>query len=151
MTAVGQVRPAVRQRVAPDKPGPQLPARPPLRVVPPTHMGMRARRRRTRLLVSAFALLIALGMFAIVGAQVFLTQRQLHLDQMSQSLSEARMTNDQLALQVATLESPSRIVSEAESRLHMVTPPKVAYLAPQAKAPAPVKGVSAPAPTGAPG
>lgn len=132
MSSVGQVSPTPRAPVLPGERG--IPARPPLRIVPGNRPRLRARRRRARLLMMALGLLIAAGMFATVGAQVVLTQRQLHLDQMSQALSQAQMTNDQLELQVAKLEAPSLIVSEAETKLHMAPPASVVYLSPVALA-----------------
>jgi cell division protein FtsL len=144
MSAVEQVRSVSRSQVAPGSPASPAPARPPLRVVPPKQGGLRARRLRARLLVVTIGLLIATGMFANVGAQVVLTQRQLRLDQLNQTVAQVQTTNRQLALEVATLESPSRIVSEAESRLEMVIPPQVVYLTPGVEAPAiKVQGVPA--------
>lgn len=127
MSTVGQIRPVPRSPAAPG-----VTARPPLRVVPGNQPRRRPGNRRARVLVAAIALLIAGGMFATVGAQVVLTQRQLRLDQMNQNLSQAQLTNDQLALQVAKLESPSRIVSQAETKLHMAPPTQVIYLRPGA-------------------
>ncbi len=146
MTAVEQARSVRRAQVAPGSPASPGPARPPLRVVPPKQGRLPARRRRARFLVVTIGLLVATGMFAIVGAQVVLTQRQLRLDQLDQTLAQAKTTNGQLALQVATLESPSRIVSEAESRLDMAMPPEVVYLTPNAKVASKVQGVPAPLP-----
>lgn len=81
----------------------------------------------------AGALLVALGMLAVVVAHVVLTQRQYQLDRMTQELSQARVLHDQLQLRVAQLESPSRIVATAEQHLHMVVPPRVVYLSPGAQ------------------
>lgn len=151
MSAVGQVRP--NSRLAPNaavaRPlrGPDVtgaPTRPPLRVVPPDQIKLRARRRRDRALMITVGLIIALGMFAIVGAQVVLTQRQLRLDTMAQKLSQAQTSNDELQLQVATLESPSRIVSAAQTQLHMLLPTSVVYLTPGA-APGTIKVKGVPA------
>lgn len=136
MSTVGQVSPGGRAAAAPNtRPhgAPGAPKRPPLHVVPPVRVKLRGRRRRARVLMVTIGLSIALGMFAIVGAQVVLTQRQLRLDAMGQALSQAQTTNDQLQLQVATLKSPSRIVSEAETKLHMTVPTSVVYLTPGAK------------------
>ncbi len=136
MSAVGQVRPTTRTGViSPNRRPlgvPDSPTRPPLRVVPPGQIRLRARRRRAKVLMTAVGLVIALGMFVIVGAQVVLTQRQLRLDTMEQQLSKVQASNDQLQLSVAKLESPSHIVSEAESQLHMLAPTSVVYLTPGA-------------------
>ncbi len=148
MSALGQqVHSAGRGAAVPDQR--QVPeyrrdgsaTRPPLRVVSDP-VRLRARRRRSRALVISIGVFIAVGMFVIVGAQVVLTQRQIRLDNMGQSLSLAQVTNDQLQLRVANLESPSRIVSEAESQLHMILPTSVVYLTPGAKPASPkVKGL----------
>lgn len=128
MSSASQFSPTPRAPVLPGERG--IPPRPPLRVVPGSRPRLPAGRRRARLLMMALGLLVAACMFATVGAQVVLTQRQLRLDQMSQALSQAQMTNDQLELQVAKLESPSRIVSVAQTKLHMAPPASVVYLSP---------------------
>lgn len=148
MNAVEQLRQTTRPRIAPSGlPSPPAPIRPPLRVVPPKRVGPLVRRRRARLLMVTVGLMIASGMFAIVGAQVVLTQRQLRLDQVDQAISRLSISNGQLALDVASLQSPARIVSEAQSRLGMVSPASIVYLFPGAKpSVAKVPGVQATVP-----
>lgn len=143
--ATARARP---QRVEP-RPGPLpgalpgwRPEAPPLRVVP-RGPARRARRRRGRLLLATAAVLVVVGMFAVVGAHVLLAQRQFRLDTMTQELAQEQARHDDLTLRVAHLEAPSRIVTAAEQRLHMVVPPAVVYLVPGAHPSTKVKGVAA--------
>ncbi len=108
---------------------PQPARRPPLRIVSPPDPDARARRRR-RLLAGVLAGLACAGLFAIVGVRVLLAQGQPTVDRLESQLTEAQTENQRLRLDVARLESPSRIVSEARSRLGMVPPATVVYLPP---------------------
>ncbi|MGH9065794.1 MAG: hypothetical protein ACRD0L_17860, partial [Acidimicrobiales bacterium] len=132
------------QRVAP--PRPAAPSSPPLRVVPRRRLSAGARRRRARSLLVAAGLVVAMGMLAVVGAHVVLTQRQFRLDNLNQELAQAQVRKGELQLEEARLESPGRIVATAEQRLHMVMPTRVVYLSPGARPGAKEKGAPATAP-----
>ncbi len=103
--------------------------RTPLRIVGPPATEATSRRRR-RLWVGAFIGLACAGLFAIVGVRVLLAQGQGPLDTLESQVTAAQAENQRLRLDVARLESPSRIVAEAKSRLGMITPAAVVYLPP---------------------
>ena len=70
------------------------------------------------------------GLFAIVGVRVLLAQGQGPVDKLESQVTAAQAENQRLRLDVARLESPSRIVAEAQARLGMV-PPAVVDLPPR--------------------
>ncbi|MBW3555597.1 MAG: hypothetical protein KY454_01535 [Actinobacteria bacterium] len=102
-----------------------------------------SRRRRVRRLAVAATVAGALCLFGVVVAHVVLTQNQFRLDQLRARSASQQADYDRLRLQVAELESPRRIVADAQQRLGMVTPPKVVYLAPTPEQPG--EGAVAPA------
>ena len=111
--------------------------RPPLRVVRPEEAARRSRRRRARLVAVSSVLLVGLSLFGVVVAHVVLTQNQFELQKVKRQAAEEQARYERLRLQVAELESPSRIVAAAQERLGMVPPPSVKYLTPKADAAAP--------------
>lgn len=119
MGAPMHARPSVApqpRRAAPE-------ARPDLHVVAP------GRRLRTGPTV-VLGVLIAFGIaFALVVAQTVLVQNQQLLDEVDASIAEATREQQELRLEVARLESPSRVV-EAATALGMVPPDTVTYLTP---------------------
>ncbi len=117
MTAT--TRPAVR----PDGLRPR-PQRAPLRVVEPGEPSVRARRRRTRWLAAATGAFVCCGLFGVVA-----------FHRLDSQVAAQQSQYDRLRLQIATLESPARIVAAAQERLGMVPPPSVRYLSPSAGAP----------------
>jgi cell division protein FtsL len=106
-------------------------------------------RRRARL----FGVLAALAVFgALFGAVVFSTfivQGQQRLDRLNDQVGDAQAEYERLRLQVAQLESPSRIVDEATRRLGMVEPPRTTYLLPPPAADDGPEGTAAAAGPGA--
>jgi cell division protein FtsL len=74
--------------------------------------------------------LTALGLFAVVVVHVVLAQQQFQLAALSSRITSARAVNDQLRLQVAQLQAPERVVSDAQKQLGMVSPPSITYLVP---------------------
>lgn len=105
--------------------------RPHLRVLRPDETAAEADRRRlVQSLVVAGAVLAALCVFGVVVFHVMLTQNQFRLDALQDQALERQAEYDRLRLQVAELESPDRIVADAQQRLGMVTAPKITYLAP---------------------
>ena len=105
--------------------------RTPLRIVSPPDPEAKARHRR-RLWVGLLAGLACAGLFAIVGVRVLLAQGQAPVDRLESQVTAAQAENQRLRFDVARLESPSRIVAEAQSRLGMVPPSTVVYLTPAA-------------------
>jgi cell division protein FtsL len=111
--------------------------RPPLELVPPG--AWRARRRRLRRrLVAAVGLVLGLApVFGLVLVHVELTANQQRLTTLQRQAQAAQQANVRLRLQVAQLESPSRIVSRAQ-QLGMVPPPSILYLPAQPDGSTPV-------------
>ena len=105
--------------------------RPQLRVLRPGESVAEADRRRlVQTLVVAGAILGALCVFGVVVFHVMLTQNQFRLDALQDQALERQAEYDRLRLQVAELESPDRIVADAQQRLGMVPAAKITYLAP---------------------
>ena len=137
--------PAPKPVPAPAPVAKSLPAR--LRIVRPTETSPRIRRRRARLAVIALFALAAMGLFGLVALHVVLTQNQFRLDDLRSQAATQEAKYQRLRLEVAQLESPERIVAEAQQRLGMQQPPSVTYLTPVN--PAPAAAESAPAPDSA--
>jgi cell division protein FtsL len=106
-----------------------------LRVVRPTEASPRIRQRRARLAVTALMALVATGLFGLVALHVLLTQNQFRLDDLRSKATTEEARYQRLRLEVAQLESPERIVADAQQRLGMVEPPSVTYLTPVKPAP----------------
>ncbi|HZQ29040.1 MAG TPA: hypothetical protein VFA94_15190 [Acidimicrobiales bacterium] len=128
MTATA--RPTARPAATAPAPRQQPERRPPLRVVSDEELLARARRRRNRLLVFLTALLVVGGLFGLAAAHVVLTQNQFKLEQLNRKADAEQAQYERQRLEVARLESPSRIVAAAQERLGMVPPPSVKYLTP---------------------
>lgn len=123
------------------QPARPAPPRPQLEVVKADRLAEAARRKLVRRLAMAATVATALSLFGVVVAHVVLTQNQFRLDQLRDRSSLQQAEYDRLRLAVAELESPRRIVADAQQRLGMIIPPKVVYLAPsaeQAVSPVPV-------------
>ena len=122
-------------RLAPARPGRVLRPEPTpderrhLRVVPPDYVSARARRRRARRLVVLGGIGVAGALFGVVAFHVVLTQSQLNLQHLRTQAETATVRQQQLRLQAAQLESPERVVHDAQ-RLGMVPPASVRYLSP---------------------
>lgn len=95
----------------------------------------RDQRRLVRQVALAATALAALLVFGVVVFHVVLTQNQFRLDRLEEQATERQAEYDRLRLQVAQLESPDRVVADAQQRLGMVTPPKVTYLTPSVDEP----------------
>jgi cell division protein FtsL len=89
-----------------------------------------ARRRagRRRLLVVLGISGAAAVCLALVGLHVLIAENQFRLDNLQSQAATEQAQYEKLRLQVAQLEAPARIVSEAEGRLGMVQPATVTYL-----------------------
>ena len=90
-------------------------------------------------------------MLGLVAFQARIAQDQLRLDRVESELREAEARFAQLRLEVARLESPDRIVAEAE-RLGMQRPgpDEITYLAPPAGVAAEVLAAGGPQPAAGP-
>ena len=118
---------AVAPERAPQRPRPE--ARPNhLRVVAPTE---RVRRRLT----PAMAVLLTAGLFAtllaVAVAHTVLVQGQVRLDELDAQLATEQSRYQELRMEVSELESPPRIVEEAQAQ-GMVPPADLQYLQPAA-------------------
>jgi len=90
----------------------------------------RARRRANgrRSLVSAGIALLGVFCLGLVTLHVLIAENQFTLDRLTQTAATEQASYEKLRLQVAQLEAPARIVSDAEGRLHYVQPGSVIYL-----------------------
>jgi len=106
-------------------------ARPQLRVLRPGETAAEADRRRLVQLLSITGVVVAaLCLFGVVVFHVVLTQNQFRLDALQDQALERQAEYDRLRLEVAQLESPDRIVADAQQRLGMVPAPRITYLTP---------------------
>ncbi len=104
------------------------PTRPELRVVDAP-----ARRRAPHTwYASLFLGLLFVWVFGIVGFQAFLVQTQSHLDGVNERIAQQEERHRALFLETRELESPDRIVTEAQERLGMIPVDDVVYLEPRA-------------------
>jgi cell division protein FtsL len=87
----------------------------------------------------ALFFVIALG---LVAFQNMLVTGQGRLDDLHGRIDDATEQHAELELQVATLESPERIVEAATSDLGMVPPPGITYLTPDGLVTVPSPGAA---------
>ncbi|MDQ3978553.1 MAG: cell division protein FtsL, partial [Actinomycetota bacterium] len=106
---------------------PPLRERPRLRVVPEP-AAVRA-RRLSRLFTGLAAVAACFGLFGVVGVHVMLAQGQGEVARLSAEVEQQEAEQQKLRLQVAQLESPSRVMAAARE-LGMVTPSTVVPVAP---------------------
>ena len=99
-----------------------------LRIVEREPRQLRLPRGRAAV-VMAFAAVAAV-MLGLVYLHVVLAQRQIELDRLTARTAAAEQQYQALRLQVAQLEAPGRIISDAEGRLGMRPPPSVRYVSP---------------------
>ena len=88
-------------------------------------------RRRTngrRLLVSGGLALLGVFCLGLVTLHVLIAENQFTLDRLQQTAAAKQASYEKLRLQIAELEAPARVVSEAEGSLGLVQPGSVTYL-----------------------
>ena len=95
----------------------------------------RARRRQARMLLVVSAGLVSVALVVAAAGHALLAATQLRADNLQSAVSGALTTEQNLEVQRATLETPSRILAIAEQRLKMVLPSGVAYLEPVSTGP----------------
>jgi hypothetical protein len=100
-------------------------ARPTLRVVSARRTGT---ARYRRLFTAVAASMVVLSLLAVVLGQAMLANGQVRLTAVEQKLAAAQGLHRQKELQVAGLETPSRVISVALSSLHLVHPDGVEQL-----------------------
>jgi cell division protein FtsL len=112
----------------------RAPEAPPLRLVeaPDQRAARRSGNQLSRAARAACATVAAflVLLFVLAVLQTAIAQGQAHLDDVSAQTSDRQAQAQELRLTVAQLESPERIIGEAEQRLGMVEPDVVTYLAP---------------------
>jgi hypothetical protein len=110
-------------------PQPAPSPRPPLRVVGRRSRPRNVRPRRRAWIPIALALgLVVASLLAVVVGQSMLATGQVRLSALQAQLSAEQASHREKQLIVAQLETPSRIVQEAEQHLHMVQPTQVTQL-----------------------
>jgi hypothetical protein len=72
--------------------------------------------------------LVVMSLLAVVLGHAVLAQGQLHLSSLQAQLAAEQAKHRRQLLAVTQLETPSRIVSQAEQQLHMVPPQQVTQL-----------------------
>ena len=105
-------------------------AKPRLEVVDAGPRSAPSGRRRVRLLTWTGVVVVAAALLAVVASQAALAQGQFRLQRLQARAAAEQDRYERLRLQVAELESPSRVVAVAQERLGMVPPPDVTYLSP---------------------
>jgi hypothetical protein len=111
---------AAARRVPSSRTAPESARRssPLLRVVP----GRRGGARRNRILTVVAASMVVLSLLVVVLGQAMLANGQVRLTVAEQNLALAQGLHRQAELQVASLETPSRVISVALGSLHLVHP-----------------------------
>jgi cell division protein FtsL len=106
------------------------PQRPQLRVVEDRPLSRRARRRRTRVVVTVAAVLATACLLGVAIFHAVLISGQIRLDELEARVAEEQASYQRSRLEVARLESPQRVVAVAQERLGMVPPGEITYLSP---------------------
>ena len=94
---------------------PDPPGSPTLRVVAERHAA-RPRPRRSRVLGVLAAVLVVGSLLAVAAAHAYLTEGQVSLTRMQHQLQGALTAQRSLEVQVARMEDPSHIVSQAQQQ-----------------------------------
>jgi cell division protein FtsL len=102
-----------------------------LRVVRPTRPALRlSPRAGVALTVFAFV-----ALFAVAACHALLIEAQSTVDELDRQVAAEQARYEELRLDVAELESPQRIMTEAQDRLGMVPAGEVVWLTPGEAAP----------------
>jgi cell division protein FtsL len=105
-------------------------ARPPLGVVDRRGAVERGRRRQARVLFFVSGAILAIALTVAAAGHALLASTQVNADTLQGELAQAVATQQNLQLERAQLETPSRVLAFAEHRLRMVAPSGVTYLQP---------------------
>jgi cell division protein FtsL len=114
----------LRARAAEPRRAPTPSRRPDLRVVDA------APRRRAGRVGTIAGIALFATLFGLAAFQTVLIKNQARIDDLNRRIDAATAETDTLALQVADLESPGRIIAVARERLGMIDPGSVTYLRP---------------------
>jgi cell division protein FtsL len=108
-----------------------------------------APKHRARWLLSAAGVLAVLVAFGLVYLHVIAAQRQLPLDRLSGEVTQQEADYQRLRLEVAQLNSPSRLIPYAEGKLGMQEPATPLFVSPDpSNSVAPTTTLPSQAPTG---
>jgi cell division protein FtsL len=80
--------------------------------------------------------LLFAALFAVAVSHALLIESQVRLDSLGEQVAAEQARYEELRREVAELESPERIVAEAQERLGMVEPNEVVWLTPDQPPPA---------------
>ncbi len=105
-------------------------SRPPLGVVDRAATLERARQRQARVLFLVSGLVMAGALTVAAAGHALLAATQIRSDTLSGQLANALTTQQDLQLQRAELETPSRVLRLAETRLKMSSPAGITYIQP---------------------
>ena len=75
------------------------------------------------------------ALFGVAASHALLIQNQANVDRLDDRVAEEQARYEELRLEVAQLESPQRIATEAQQTLGMVPPGEVEWLTPDEPAP----------------
>ncbi|MCL4448659.1 MAG: hypothetical protein M1483_06800 [Actinobacteria bacterium] len=110
-------------------------AKPPLRVVgpPPKQHGKRyglviKLLLNTRIVIALSFMVLVGSLLMVVASHAILAEKQVTLDQKRLELSKLQSVNQNLKFQISQLQSPTRIIADAQGKFHMVIPNSVVYL-----------------------
>jgi hypothetical protein len=95
-----------------------------------SHVVARTRRRQVRRLIALASACIAIPLVLAAVGHAIVASDQVRSDGLQTRIAQALQTQQDYQLQKAELVAPTRILSIAETHLHMVTPASVTYLAP---------------------
>jgi cell division protein FtsL len=115
---------------APRPSGEAASRRPVLRVVDTRRDG--SHRSLLGVIGTLLTVVLFAGVFSVITFQVLLVQAQSQLDDLGAHIDGQVVEQKQMNHDIANLESPDRIVTEARDHLGMVTPESPGYLQPQA-------------------
>jgi hypothetical protein len=116
-------------RAQPDE-RPELESSPELGVLNGDHVLGRARRRQSRALITLAVAFVAAPLVLAALGHALVASDQVRSDALQTQVAQSLQVQQDLQLQKAELVAPSRILTIAETRLHMVTPTAVTYLPP---------------------
>jgi hypothetical protein len=126
-TAVGQSQgDSAELRPSP----PSTETRPDLGLIDRRQVVARARRRQARALIALASACLAVPLVLAAVGHAIVASDQVRSDALQTELAQALQTQQDYQLQRAELVNPTRILTIAETRLHMVTPLSVSYLPP---------------------
>ena len=111
-------------------PGELSPRRPKLDIVDRRLKASRSVHRQANVLRGLGVLFVVGALAVTAAAHTFVASDQQRIDALQAQLTQSLVSQQDLQISRAELESPLRVLSIAEHQLHMVAPGSVTYLAP---------------------